>query len=414
MSTKAFQISVDFDIHAVSCPGVWLCQNGDVMLRIEMLGFLKHTKRVEPIFPLLLHEQFSFHKAFPSIGTLKGLHDELQKCNIHLDLIQWCTDSLKTIVLASFKGSLAEVLYPSPLDKGLVAGVDVDLLMETTKYFPGIIAPKVEISTRMVIEEMANYPVSGYSRLLNPMTVSSKKLYKKTSEHLTLPKTDEEKGSITYNNKGTYIQKKVQKPVCHAKQKNKCYCSKNSMIKREDKIKKNESEGVRKTINSECDTIMKYCACRPCRTVKSKHEANYKKETVTCRFGEIKSEECCDVCHKYEDYFKHFYNKSENQSLDHTDSCSGFSSHKTRAVGSDYSAFLKSVRNDCPCICWKGTLTGQKSCKKKELHISADASHKYDSSIDTNRLVSYGDLESYYHKLYERVCKNINSEQTHM
>lgn len=424
MSRKAFQISIDFDVHAVSCPGVWLCQNGDVMLRIEMLGILKHTKRVEPTFPLLFHEQFSFRKAFPSIGTLRDLQDELKKRSIHLDLTQWCIDGLKTIVLASFKGSLSDVLYPSPLDKSLMAGVDVDLLMETTKCFPGIIAPKVEISTRVVIEEMTNYPASGYNRLLNPVTISSKKLSKKASESLILPKSAEEKK--TYDNREIQTQKKIQKPVCHAKQKNRCYCSKKSSIKQEEKNKKLTNKDLNRTEDKEYNKYMKHCVCRQHRTIKSKDVISPKKENITYGFDEStgrssiqsrdKSKECCcpcEVCHKYEDYFKSFYNKSENQSLAHRDCCLEFSSHKKRPL-SDYAVSLKSGENECPCTCWRGTHNGQRSYKKKELHKPVEASRRYQSSVDANRLFSYSDLESYYHKLYERVCKNNNLEETHM
>ena len=48
------------------------------------------------------------------------------------------------MVVATFETSALELLFPFPSLRGpYCAGVDVDLLMEPTKEFPGIIAPKV-------------------------------------------------------------------------------------------------------------------------------------------------------------------------------------------------------------------------------------------------------------------------------
>ena len=48
------------------------------------------------------------------------------------------------VVLATFETSARELLFPYPQLRGpYCSGVDVDLLMEPTKDFPGIISPKV-------------------------------------------------------------------------------------------------------------------------------------------------------------------------------------------------------------------------------------------------------------------------------
>ena len=48
------------------------------------------------------------------------------------------------VVVATFETSALELLFPFPQLRGpYCAGVDVDLLMEPTRDFPGIIAPKV-------------------------------------------------------------------------------------------------------------------------------------------------------------------------------------------------------------------------------------------------------------------------------
>ena len=49
-------------------------------------------------------------------------------------------------VLATFETSAVEFLFPYPqLRPTYTSGVDVDLLMEPTRDFPGIISPKVHI-----------------------------------------------------------------------------------------------------------------------------------------------------------------------------------------------------------------------------------------------------------------------------
>ena len=50
-------------------------------------------------------------------------------------------------VLATFETSAVEFLFPYPqLRPTYTSGVDVDLLMEPTRDFPGIISPKVSLS----------------------------------------------------------------------------------------------------------------------------------------------------------------------------------------------------------------------------------------------------------------------------
>ena len=56
------------------------------------------------------------------------------------------TSEHEDVVLATFETSAKELLFPYPQLRGpYCAGVDVDLLMEPTKDFPGIISPKVQM-----------------------------------------------------------------------------------------------------------------------------------------------------------------------------------------------------------------------------------------------------------------------------
>ena len=60
-----------------------------------------------------------------------------------MELLQEAADR-PPAVLATFETSALELLFPYPQLRGpYCAGVDVDLLMEPTKEFPGIISPKV-------------------------------------------------------------------------------------------------------------------------------------------------------------------------------------------------------------------------------------------------------------------------------
>ncbi|XP_039295771.1 uncharacterized protein LOC111064137 isoform X2 [Nilaparvata lugens] len=185
MSRKSFHICVDFDVHAVTCPGVWLCPKGRIELRIAMLGLSVNTKAIAPSFPLLFHEKFRFHKMLRSVNSLTALQGVLKSRNLHIQLLHTTVPpkgggkrcqrvgSGCTTVLATFRSPIQDVFYPpSPASHNLNVGTDVDLLLKPTNCFPGIISPKAEISTRVVIEEVVNY--CSPERVINPVTVSSK------------------------------------------------------------------------------------------------------------------------------------------------------------------------------------------------------------------------------------------------
>lgn len=121
----------------VTCPGVWLCPSGKVALRIDALDFCAESRRISPIFPLLFHDRFTFSKIFARTASLAELQRTLEREFLYAELIQWTTPAHRRgITLATFEINLADLLYPAPCFKGLLAGVDVDLLMEPTKCFP--------------------------------------------------------------------------------------------------------------------------------------------------------------------------------------------------------------------------------------------------------------------------------------
>ncbi|XP_048505059.1 spermatogenesis-associated protein 6 isoform X2 [Athalia rosae] len=176
MAGRGFCVKIELDLHAVTCPGVWLCPNGKVALQLNTFNNCIESRQITPIFPLLFHDKFTFKKVFTGITTLADLQRSLEEEFLYTELVQWSKANSPGVILATFETNLVDLLYPAPCFKGLLAGVDVDLLMEPTKYFPGILAPKIEISTRTVIEEViGNYNSSATGAcLVNPKTINSK------------------------------------------------------------------------------------------------------------------------------------------------------------------------------------------------------------------------------------------------
>ncbi|XP_072758078.1 uncharacterized protein [Anoplolepis gracilipes] len=177
MAGRAFRVKVQLDVHAVTCPGVWLCPSGKVALQIDALDFYVESRRLNPIFPLLFHDKFIFSKIFAGITSLADLQRTLEREFLYAELKQWTTPAHRPgIALATFEINLADLLYPASCFKGLLAGVDVDLLMEPTKCFPGIIAPKIEVSTKTIVEEVSGSFDTSMSKcyVVNPKMINSK------------------------------------------------------------------------------------------------------------------------------------------------------------------------------------------------------------------------------------------------
>lgn len=73
---------------------------------------------------------------FSHVVTLTELQHSLEQEFFFVELVQWVTPSGKGVILATFETNLIDLLYPTSCFKGLLARVDIDLLMEPTKYFP--------------------------------------------------------------------------------------------------------------------------------------------------------------------------------------------------------------------------------------------------------------------------------------
>ncbi|XP_030751965.1 uncharacterized protein LOC115879331 [Sitophilus oryzae] len=152
MPTKSFLVKAELTIHKLSCPGVWLCSNGKISLQLGMLDSNIQTEAYKPIFPMLFDEKFIFYKTFLKERRLGELQRSLYREKFLVEMIQWknCDEG---VVLANYKTSLDELLYPSSFRKTELTGNNVDVLMEPTKLFPGTIAPKLQLKTKTTIEE---------------------------------------------------------------------------------------------------------------------------------------------------------------------------------------------------------------------------------------------------------------------
>ena len=94
------------------------------------------SHRISPVFPLLFHDKFTFKMVFGGVSSLAALQRSLEEEFFYAELLQWADSTSVFVILGTFETNLSDLLYPSPCLKGFLAGVDVDLLMEPTKFFP--------------------------------------------------------------------------------------------------------------------------------------------------------------------------------------------------------------------------------------------------------------------------------------
>ncbi|XP_038210251.1 spermatogenesis-associated protein 6 [Zerene cesonia] len=151
---KVIELTIEIDVQKVSCPGVWLCQDGRVSLTVFALGTSYQTCLLPPLFPLLFRDVFYFRKRFQESCALNNICCLLKDETIYCELVQWCEDCARNecVILAQYLGALNDVLFPP----NMCSTDGVDLLMRRSKEFPGILSPKIEISTKVRIDEVWN------------------------------------------------------------------------------------------------------------------------------------------------------------------------------------------------------------------------------------------------------------------
>ncbi|XP_055902719.1 uncharacterized protein LOC129938916 isoform X2 [Eupeodes corollae] len=187
--------------YSITCPGVWLCTNGYMEATIKTLGYFFKTGAMEPRFPALCHDQFLMEGYFKSIKCISELEQVLAAESIEITLWQ------NGRRLAYFVGQLADVMHPPMPKLSCFHNVNVQILMNTSQAFPGIIAPKMEISARAVIQDRkcskdtCSMAGSGNHSVLIP------KLQRPVAKN-TPHCTDEVAKNLDHRR---------QQPVCHSK-----------------------------------------------------------------------------------------------------------------------------------------------------------------------------------------------------
>ncbi|KAM4807967.1 spermatogenesis associated 6-like protein [Rhinophrynus dorsalis] len=146
------KVVIELQIHAVTCPGVFLQEKDDLFLSVSLLGQCKDTASLPAIFPLLYHEKMRFEKVFHKAVDPATVAQLLENHTASFELIQ---QTHSGEVLAVFEENTREFLFPEPKLTPPYPGVDREVLMKTVQGFPGI-APKIEFSTRTTIKEKPN------------------------------------------------------------------------------------------------------------------------------------------------------------------------------------------------------------------------------------------------------------------
>ncbi|XP_066597132.1 spermatogenesis-associated protein 6 [Prorops nasuta] len=283
MAGKGFRVTVQLDLHAVTCPGVWLCPNGKIALKINIFKSIKESSKITPAFPLLFHDKFTFMQLFSNVASLTELEQSLASEFVYADLIQWSEPTNQPIVLATFQTNLVDLLYPAPSFKSLVAGVDIDLLMEPSKCFPGILSPKIELSTKTAVEEVLGLwdTRKSSSYVVNPKVINSKNL------------------TCIHRKPETSIIR--QKKVCHSQgklQDNSRICCKQSSS-----VQSSSANNPCSSCSSQNRTTTSADCCQSTKKETNIDEYLLQNSTKNCHSCSSHFRNTCPVCQKYKCYF---------------------------------------------------------------------------------------------------------------
>lgn len=156
MSRRGLRCVVEIDIHAVLSRGTWLQSQNDVYLSICLFGKIQKTTRTSSVFPLTFYEKLRFEKIFYCSYDPSHISEALEDMMVHINLMQIMFDGSDDRLLAWYNCSALQFLYPIPQYFPRFGVHDREVLMERSVLFPGI-SPKLEFSTRTVIEEVPNF-----------------------------------------------------------------------------------------------------------------------------------------------------------------------------------------------------------------------------------------------------------------
>ncbi|CAN0135957.1 uncharacterized protein LOC144947722 [Lampetra fluviatilis] len=150
MPRKLFKCTVELDVQAVTCPGVFLPNKDDIYLSVCMFGQYRKCRCVPAVFPLLVHERLRFQKVFPRATDPADVAQLLEEECVRIELIQLTLPGGES--LAIHEGDVRCFLFPEPRLTPSAHGSDGQILLNRAHNYPGI-APQLEFSTRTSIVE---------------------------------------------------------------------------------------------------------------------------------------------------------------------------------------------------------------------------------------------------------------------
>ncbi|XP_033211394.1 uncharacterized protein LOC117169235 isoform X2 [Belonocnema kinseyi] len=215
---------------------------------------------------------------FAGVTSLSSLQQNLEEEFFYAELLQWADSTSAFVILGTFETNLADLLYPSPCFKGLLAGVDVDLLMEPTKFFPGILAPKIEVSTKTVVEEVLGICDSN---MIGPYIVNPKVIHSKN--YSSINRKHPPKGIIR------------QRKVCHSRGKSRQQPCR--PCKKVTRLKARSCSPV--TSDRHTQTSSDQCYHK----LSKRHKCSCSQSQKSSIARESHKFDSCHVCSKYKCYF---------------------------------------------------------------------------------------------------------------
>uniref|UniRef100_A0A1I8M638 Spermatogenesis-associated protein 6 N-terminal domain-containing protein n=2 Tax=Musca domestica TaxID=7370 RepID=A0A1I8M638_MUSDO len=217
MNNQRFHIKIQLKLQAVTCPGVWLCSHGYLEVTIKALGYFFRTGAMEPYFPLLCHDTYKMEGYFKNTPSIASLISQMQTEPLEITL--WQSGRR----LAYYRGSLMDLLQISEPKLHCPHNNTKQLLMKTTTAFPGIIAPKVELTADFFVKDKV-FNVGNLNEELKSFTCHPRKPLtippKSTKHNCNIKSHCYQRPCIInaepYDELDRYGPRK-QKPVCHAR-----------------------------------------------------------------------------------------------------------------------------------------------------------------------------------------------------
>ncbi|KAM7357440.1 uncharacterized protein ACRADG_002791 [Cochliomyia hominivorax] len=216
MESPRFKVKINLKLEAITCPGVWLCSHGYLEVSIKSLGYFFRTGALEPYFPLLCHEQFKMEGHFKNAQSIANLLNNLSREQLEITL--WQSGRR----LAYYQGVIMDLLQFSEPKLQCPHSNTQQLLMKSTPAFPGIIAPKVEITSHFYIKDkllnLSNNEEdlkTCKNLLRNPQTTEKFVKILKPSRYQR-PCTVQSYNSEDFS--ANHMRKPKQRPVCHTRE----------------------------------------------------------------------------------------------------------------------------------------------------------------------------------------------------